>query len=465
MIYATWDISAALSQPWAAPARESQICLYRPGEIVFQEGQLEPYFYMLSSGFIEATTLRADGSRLLYEIYGPGTIFGEAGAFEETPRAVTCTALGNCELARFEPDGFARRIRKDPALLMSLIRIMSAKQRALVQRVVNLTSSNDSEQRLFSLLRRIAVVARRQRPGNELHVHLTHEQLASMTGLSRVTVTRTLAKMADLGLVHTHPGFVELLDAAEPSRWGRGRPELELGVCGRLRDPLVSSPMSTFSKWEISQSYSRPWLVRPVLGKRIVMRAGEIIFEQAREHPYFYLIRSGYVQATIDRPGGEPHLLEIFGPGVIFGEGAAFDGSAQLVTCKVVADCALDCFNPATLGDALSTYPDLSLALIKFMSANQRVLAMKVAGLSSTTPYVRVCDLLNRLAQAESTQWKEPSAKQIHLTHKQIGAMIGLSRVTVTRTLTRLAHEGVVKTFPGYVEILNPLELKVRASV
>jgi CRP-like cAMP-binding protein len=463
MIYASWDVATTLSQPWAAPARESQICLYSPGEIIFQEGQLHPYFYMLRSGFIEATTVRPDGSRLLYEIYGPGTIFGEAGAFEETPRAITCTALGNCELARFEPGWFARQIRKDPVLLMSLICIMSAKERALVQRFANLASSFGPEYRLCSLLRRVVTVERRQRPGNKHHVHLTHEQLASMTGLSRVTVTRTLSKLADLGLVRTYPGFVELLEAIEPTLWGRGRPWFEMGVSGRMRDLLLSSPMSTFSSLEISQRHSRPWLERPELGKRIVMRAGEIIFEQVCAHPYFYLIRSGYVQVTIDRPSGEPLLLEVFGPGVIFGEGAAFDGSVQLMTCKVVADCALDCFNPATLGDIISTYPELSLALIKIMSAKQRVLTMKVAGLSSN-PDVRVCDLLTRVAQSESTQRKEPSATQVHLTHKQIGAMTGLARVTVTRTLTRLAHKGLVRTSQGYVEILNLLELKVRAA-
>lgn len=186
--------------------------------MVFGEAQLHPFFYLLRSGFIQATTLRADGSRLLYEIYGPGTVFGEAGAFEGTIRAVTCTALSTCELARFEPGKFMLRLGNDPALLLSLIRIMSAKQRALVHRVAHLASSVSAEHRLYSLLRRVADVERRQRRGGKLHVHLTHKELASMTGLSRVTVTRTLSKLAEMGLVRTHAGFVELLDAPELAR-------------------------------------------------------------------------------------------------------------------------------------------------------------------------------------------------------------------------------------------------------
>lgn len=221
--------------------------------------------------------------------------------------------------------------------------------------------------------------------------------------------------------------------------------------------------MSTFASWEISQKHSRPWLDHPELATRIVLRAGATIFEEARAHPYFYLIRSGYVQATINRPRGDPLLLEIFGPGMIFGEGAAFDGSA-LVTCKVVADSALDRFDPAALGDVLSAHPELSLALVRIMSAKQRVLVMKVAGLSSTTPDVRICDLLARVAQMESAQREEASTPQVHLTHQQIGAMTGLARVTVTRTLAKLAREGIIRTFPGYVEVLDPVQVKARAA-
>jgi CRP/FNR family cyclic AMP-dependent transcriptional regulator len=149
---------------------------------------------------------------------------------------------------------------------------------------------------------------------------------------------------------------------------------------------------------------------------------------------------------------------------MIFGEGAAFDGSARLVTCKVVADSALDRFDPAALGDVLSAHPELSLALVRIMSAKQRVLAMKVAGLSSTKPDVRICDLLAQVAQMESAQREEASTPQVHLTHQQIAAMTGLARVTVTRTLAKLARDGIIRTVPGYVEILDPAQVKARAA-
>ncbi|HVZ42635.1 MAG TPA: Crp/Fnr family transcriptional regulator [Ramlibacter sp.] len=219
--------------------------------------------------------------------------------------------------------------------------------------------------------------------------------------------------------------------------------------------PASNDLLSKYASWEISQRHSQPWLERADLAQRLVLGPGSLVFEEQTVHPFFYLIRSGYVQATMSRASGNPLLLEIFGPGTLFGEGAAFEGRPRFVTCRTITDCALDRFDPADMEREFARDPRLPVSLIRIMSAKQRVLASKVAGLSSTTPEVRLSDLLLRVARAEQSQRERLSPLSVHLTHEQIGAMTGLARVTVTRTLASLAREDLVRTVPGRVDILR----------
>lgn len=222
--------------------------------------------------------------------------------------------------------------------------------------------------------------------------------------------------------------------------------------------------MNIYASWEASRLYSDYWASRPDLGERIALLAGRVIFQEETRHRHFYLIRSGYVQVTISRASGNPLLLEIYGPGTIFGEGAAFEGAPRVVTTRTASDCALTRYDPDAMRAAFASDVELALSLLRLMSAKQRALANKVAGLSSSAPEARLCDLMLRVAHAEQQQRPGGHRLQVHLTHEQLAAMTGLSRVTVTRTLSRLAQQGLVDTLPGVVTLLQPAQMAGRAE-
>jgi CRP/FNR family cyclic AMP-dependent transcriptional regulator len=222
--------------------------------------------------------------------------------------------------------------------------------------------------------------------------------------------------------------------------------------------------MSIFASWEASRLHSQHWQSRADLGERVAILAGRVIFSEQAKHRYFYLIRSGYVQVTISRSSGNPLLLEIYGPGTIFGEGAAFEGAPRVVTTRTVSDCALTRYDPEAMKMAFVQDIELALSLVRLMSAKQRSLASKVASLSSSAPEARLCDLMLRVGHAEARQRTDGQHLQVHLTHEQLASMSGLSRVTVTRTLSRLSQLGLVETLPGIITLLQPAQISDRAA-
>lgn len=206
--YASWDAARALSKPWLDNTNIGTIQRLAANAVLYMQGDHHDCFYLVRSGFIHTTVLRSNGSQLLLEIFGPGAIFGEASAFIDKPRYVTATAVTDSVLTRYRASEIQQLVAENSSLIVTLLQLLGIKHRILIDKLASFASSSP-ESRLIDLFGR-AALGHRQVPVPQLR--LTHAQIASMTGLSRVTVTRTLKTMAARGLVATHSKGVEITD-------------------------------------------------------------------------------------------------------------------------------------------------------------------------------------------------------------------------------------------------------------
>lgn len=219
---------------------------------------------------------------------------------------------------------------------------------------------------------------------------------------------------------------------------------------------------AVYASWDASLTVSGPWLQAVQLGKVIRREAGDIVYAEGSHHHSFYLIRSGYVQTTLQRPNGANLLLDIFGPGAIFGEGSAFTGPIRSATATTITPVVLSQYAPAEISTAFAQQPELAVSLICLLGIKNRLLLNKLTRFTSTDPEERLVELLARVART----WRDSlhggelaeagSARTVHLTHSQLADMTALSRVSVTRALKVLAQRKLVRTHTKYVEILDP---------
>ena len=215
---------------------------------------------------------------------------------------------------------------------------------------------------------------------------------------------------------------------------------------------------SAYASWDASQTLSAPWTDATHLGSFVTLEAGDTIAREGERHDYFYLLRSGFVHSTIQRSNGSEFLLEIFGPGAIFGEGPAFADSPRPTTTRAVAPAMLSRYRPADVAQQFSALPELATSLIQLLGFKNHMIVAKLAGVASAAPKERVIDLLLRVARPPSTQ--ASNTLTVDLTHEQIGAMTALSRVTVTRTLNALVGHGLIETRARQVSIPDAAALR-----
>lgn len=229
-----------------------------------------------------------------------------------------------------------------------------------------------------------------------------------------------------------------------------------------MKRPLPES--SAYASWDASLALSSPWTEATHLGSVISLAPGDVLAHEGERHSYFYLLRSGFVHSTLQRSNGAEFLLEIFGPGAIFGEGPAFADRPRPTTTRVVAPAILSRYLPADITRKFATMPELAASLIQLLGFKNHMVVEKLAGVASAAPRERVVDLLLRIARLQSSgdfpSVPEPGDFQVDLTHEQIAAMTALSRVTVTRTLNLLAREGVIETRARQVVIHDASALR-----
>jgi CRP/FNR family transcriptional regulator, cyclic AMP receptor protein len=204
--------------------------------------------------------------------------------------------------------------------------------------------------------------------------------------------------------------------------------------------------------WRIDSTLVRQILQQASSGKRRKFRRHETLYEQGTTSTKFYLVLSGLVQVSIVRVDGIEVVLEYMGPETICGEGAAFDCLPRFSSAIAVEDTETIEFDAARIEAAIfRQHPEFASALLRVASLKQRVLAVRLEHLSSRSPEVRIMDLLQRLQEMFAVDYAGARLLVTHLTHEQIAAMPGTSRVTVTRSMRCLRDEGKIDIIDGHI--------------
>lgn len=207
--------------------------------------------------------------------------------------------------------------------------------------------------------------------------------------------------------------------------------------------------------WRLSDVAAGP-LIRAVhLSKRRTYQPGEFLYHQDEIDSHFYFILKGHVKISALREDGSEFVLEVMGQWAVCGEGAAFDGSPRFTSAIAIETAEVAVFDAADMTEVFREFPDLAVALLRITSMKQRVLGIRAQYLASPKPETRIAELLNRLAELYGTAVDGGTAIGLALTHQQIAAMTGASRVTVTRTLKRLRDDGVIEIKGKQLRILD----------
>lgn len=199
------DIYESLSEgELICMAKQTHNELKKKDNLLYAPGDCINHIYVIKSGEVHLYH-EVGGKRVIFDVLTPGTVFG---AFDgEASKAVHYAEVSrDAQICVAKVEDFLALIKERPDLLLSLMKVMAARIRDYEQKL-EVASGTASEKILFELRRQ-----KERRSKNfwgklfPVKLYFTHEQLAALTGLNRITVTRELGKLREEGKITVEEG-------------------------------------------------------------------------------------------------------------------------------------------------------------------------------------------------------------------------------------------------------------------
>lgn len=174
-----------------------------PGNTLYEAGREASSLYIVNHGVLKAVVPTSLGRDRIADLYGPGDILG-AAALEGRPHAETVIAVHDACLTPLDPQQAMNDRRLREYIMRSLARQLRRSREAVDD--AELPVGARVTRAFLRLSERFGQPADDQgavpsnaREGIKLPLALTHEDLASLTGSSRVTITRILGELRQEG--------------------------------------------------------------------------------------------------------------------------------------------------------------------------------------------------------------------------------------------------------------------------
>lgn len=194
----------------------STVKLLERDAYLFREGEPSLGFYVVQKGAINVHRVNASGKEQVIHIFRPGESLAEAALAGDLGYPADARAVESSQVLLIQRAGFVGLLRIHPELALRMLASMSSHLRVLVTQLEDLTL-RDVETRLAHWL-----LKRCPQPYSDsahpVRIEGTKRALAAELGTVGETLSRTLARLREEGLVSVSGQEVNVLNPAALDR-------------------------------------------------------------------------------------------------------------------------------------------------------------------------------------------------------------------------------------------------------
>ncbi len=166
------------------------------GGTLYEAGREASALYIVNYGVLKAIVPTSLGRDRIADLYGPGDVIGLA-ALDGGPHAETVVSVHDTTLTPIDP----QQAMNDRKLRDYIVRSMARQVRRSREMIdeAEMPVGARVTRAFLRLTQRFGQENESGEPGVRLPLSLTHEDLADLTGSSRVTITRILGELRNEG--------------------------------------------------------------------------------------------------------------------------------------------------------------------------------------------------------------------------------------------------------------------------
>lgn len=189
-----------------------RISVFGSGATMCREGEPATHVFVLVAGWVKIVSTTEDGHEIVLALRGDGDIVGEVAGATTGHRNATVRAVDTVRALIVRYDQFSSFLDANPGAGRAYRRVVTRKWNDADTMLRSRTVTTGA-QRLARLLLDLAGRHGRGRDGAvHLAMPLSQEELASLVGASRATITRAYSDWRKRGFIRTGQRRVTILD-------------------------------------------------------------------------------------------------------------------------------------------------------------------------------------------------------------------------------------------------------------
>jgi len=182
--------------------------VYPPGAVLCVEGDPATHVFVLVEGWVKIVGVTSDGHELTLALRGRGDTVGEVAGETTGYRTATVQAVGTVRALIVPHEKFSSFLDAHDGADRAYRRMVTRRWND-AESMLRTRSVTNGAQRLAGLLLELADW---RGSGIQTAMTLTQEELASLTGASRATVTRALSNWRQRGIIRTGQRDITITD-------------------------------------------------------------------------------------------------------------------------------------------------------------------------------------------------------------------------------------------------------------
>lgn len=201
------------------------------------------------------------------------------------------------------------------------------------------------------------------------------------------------------------------------------------------------------------------------LGVKRFLPKGIRLFEEDQPSTGVFVLCTGQVKLSCTSREGKTLILKIALPGDVLGLGAVISGSKYEVTAEVIEPTEIKNIRRQEFLEFLEKHGEASLHAAKSLSEEYKTAFFDARRLAlSGSAAERLASLL--LDWARMASCGKPEMRfTMALTHEELANMVGSSRETVTRLLSKFKRDKLIQVRGASILVLDPVKLEQLACM
>jgi CRP-like cAMP-binding protein len=180
-----------------------------------------------------------------------------------------------------------------------------------------------------------------------------------------------------------------------------------------------------------------------------------LIFTQGQEGRSVLAVIEGFVKLSSCTPGGREVVLEVAGPGSVFGEVAVLNGWTRAADALALSPAKLLAIDGRAFLRALERAPAALFEVCRLLSERLRHATEQLTDSVDMPAAARIAKALIQLAGLHSHPVGNGLQIDLSLSQRELGGMTGLTRESINKHLSAWRDSGWITAADGAITLVN----------